>query len=183
MGLGLRKEKSYTFEDWLSWDEGVRAEIMDGALVMMAPPSQKHQEIMGEIFRQLATFLKGKSCKVFPAPFGVRLAQDEHTALEPDIVVVCDRKKLDGKVCNGAPDMVVEVSSPSTARHDRLVKYHKYLHAGVREYWIVDPDTKTVQVFLLEGGKYVVNAYGDTDVVSVSVLEDCQITLEDVFAE
>ena len=181
MGLSLKREKYYTFDEWLSWDEDVRAELVDGELVMMASPSQRHQEVLGELYFQLKSFLKGKPCKVYPAPFGVRLSNKEHTVFEPDIVVVCDKSKLGGKVFNGAPDMVVEVLSPSTARLDRLTKFHKYQQAGVREYWVVDPDTKIVQVYLLENGRYVVEAYGDSDLVPVSALEGCRITLTDVF--
>lgn len=178
-----RKKEYYTFEDWLSWEEDVRAEIIDGELIMMAPPTQQHQGILGEVYRQLANFLKGKPCKVFPAPFGVRLSENDDTALEPDIVVVCDKSKLDGKICNGAPDMVVEILSPSTSRRDKLVKFNLYLKAGVREYWIVDPDTKTVSAYILQDGEYITKAYGDEDTVDVQVLEGCQINLTDVFAE
>jgi Uma2 family endonuclease len=178
-----RKTEYYTYADWLSWDEDVRAEIVDGQLFMMAPPTQKHQEISGEIYRQIANFLKGKPCKVFPAPFGVRLNKKEDTALEPDIVVVCDKSKLDGKVCNGAPDMVIEITSPSTERTDRIVKYNKYQQAGVREYWIVDTEKNVVDVYILENGKYFRTAYEHMDTVPVHVLEGCKIDLRDVFAE
>jgi Uma2 family endonuclease len=91
--------------------------------------------------------------------------------------------KLDGKSCVGAPDMVIEVSSPSTARHDRLVKFHLYQKAGVREYWIVDTDTKTIQVCILSNGKYTIDAYADTDIAPVHVLEGCTLNLAEVFAE
>jgi len=181
MGLSLKREGYQTFNEWLSWDEGVRAELVDGEAVMMALPSQKHQEIIMELSRQLANFLKGKPFKVYPAPFRVRLSKKEHTVFEPDIVLICDKSRLGGKIFNGAPDMVVEVLSPTSARHDRLTKYQKYQHAGVREYWIVDPDIKTVHVCLLENGRYIMEAYGDTDIVPVSVLEGCEITLADVF--
>ncbi|MCL1808114.1 MAG: Uma2 family endonuclease [Oscillospiraceae bacterium] len=178
----LQKERTYTYEEWASWDESIRCELVDGELVMMSQPTQAHQEILGELFGQLWQFLKGKPCKVIPAPFGVRLSDKEESVFEPDIVVVCDPAKLDGKVCNGAPDMIIEILSPSTSRHDKFVKFHKYQKAGVREYWIVDPDSKTVSVHLLKGGEYVVNAYADTDTAPVHVLDGCNIVLGDVFA-
>lgn len=178
-----REDRRYTYADWLGWDEDVRAEIIDGALYMMAPPTQKHQEILSELHGQLWQFLKGRPCKIFPAPFGVRLSASEDTVLEPDIVVVCDHSKLDGKVCNGAPDLVLEIMSPSTARYDRMVKFQKYQQAGVPEYWIVDPDTKTGQVCILSGGLYFVTMYAETDIAPVNVLEGCRINLSDVSAE
>jgi Uma2 family endonuclease len=177
------KKDFYSYEDWLEMDEQVRVELVDGEVYLMATPEQQHQEILGEIYRQLANFLKGKPCKVFPAPFGVRLSQHEDTVFEPDIVIVCDpdHSKLNGKICDGVPDMVVEILSPSSIRHDRLVKFNRYLHAGVREYWIVDGETNSVQVNTLENGRYITAMYSDTDTVPVGVLEGCVLTLADVF--
>ena len=108
---------------------------------------------------------------------------DDDTVVQPDLVVICDRSKIDDKGCNGAPDMVIEILSPSTARHDKLVKFQLYQNAGVREYWIVDPDTKTVQAHVLESGRYFTAAYGDADTAPVYVLDGCTINLTDVFAE
>ena len=184
MSMPVEKmERYYTFEDWLSWDESVRAEIIDGELVMMAPPVQKHQGVLGELHGQLWQFLKGKPCKVFPAPFGVRLFAEKNTVTEPDIVVVCDKGKLDGKICNGAPDLVIEILSPSTARHDRIVKFRLYQQAGVPEYWIVDPDAGLLQACVLVNGEYVTRMYDENDVVPVHVLEGCEINLGDVFED
>jgi Uma2 family endonuclease len=181
MSDALKKEY-YSYEDWLEMDEQVRAELVDGELHLMDLPGQAHQEILGELLRQLANFLKGKPCKVFPAPFGVRLAKNADTVFEPDIVVVCDKTKLDSKICDGVPDMVVEVISPSSIRYDRLFKFNRYLRAGVREYWIVDGETNSVQINILENGKYMASMYGDTDTTPVGVLEGCSVTLSDVFA-
>jgi Uma2 family endonuclease len=180
--MELPKKEYYTVDEWLSWDENVRSEIIDGQLIMCAQPTVAHQRVLMEISRQLANFLKGKPCQVFPAPLGVRLRKDENTAFEPDIVVICDNSKLDGKICNGAPDLVVEILSPSTERMDRL-KFNKYLRAGVREYWIVDADEKYLTVYTLENGKYAADAYGETDAVPVGVLDGCVIDMKDVFEE
>ena len=181
----LSKEEYFTYSDYKTWDFDVRYELIDGTAYMMAPPSRKHQLIVGELFRQLANFLLDKPCEVYPAPFGVRLnaAQDDDTVLEPDIVVVCDTSKLDDKGCIGAPDMVVEIISPSTAGRDYVVKYMKYMNAGVKEYWIVDPESKTVQVHLLRDGEYKTSAYGEKDHVSVHVLGGCVIDFTRIFTE
>jgi Uma2 family endonuclease len=102
--------------------------------------------------------------------------------VQPDLLVICDKSVLDEKRCNGAPDMVIEVTSPSTSRHDRMKKLNKYLQAGVREYWIAEPEDRIVIVNTLENGKYVISAYDDTDTISVNILDGCKISLPDVFA-
>ena len=186
------EKTGYTFADCLGWDEKERAEIIGGEVLMMAPPSRIHQKISGEIFRQLANFLEGKRCEVYSAPFGVRLfekdgdrPEDVDTVVEPDITVVCDTSRLDQRGCKGAPELVMEILSPSSRRHDMLVKLNLYQRAGVREYWIVNPDDKDVQVFLLDGsGLFRVHGfYGREDIARVNVLEGCFIELCKVFAE
>ena len=182
----------YTFADCLSWEGDERIEIINGEPFMMAPPSRIHQEISGELFRQLANFLDGKKCRVYAAPFAVRLFEKDgdepeevDTMVEPDLSVVCDSEKLDKHGCKGAPDLVVEILSPSTRRHDRLVKLDLYQRAGVREYWIVDPENKAVQVFLQNGGGLLRRCedYGREDVAKVNVLEGCFVELSKVFSE
>ena len=190
--MALPAEKTrYTFADVLSWDEDERIEIIDGEAFMMATPSRIHQEISGELFRQLANFLEGKQCRVYPAPFGVRLfardgdgPEDVDTLVEPDVSVVCDPSKLDDTGCKGAPDLVMEILSPSTTRHDRFTKFNLYQRARVREYWIVDPADRSVQVFVLEDGRYTAKDFGAAgDRLRVNVLEDCIIDLSQVFPE
>ncbi|MCI8807099.1 MAG: Uma2 family endonuclease [Oscillospiraceae bacterium] len=189
MALPAEKER-YTFADCLTWREDERIEIIDGEPVMMAPPpSSEHQEISMELSAQLHAYLRGKRCKVYAAPFAVRLFEkdgdrpdDVDTMVEPDISVVCDPNKIDRHGCKGAPDMVVEILSPSTQRHDRFTKFSLYQRAGVKEYWIVDPESKAAQSFVLEDGRYSVKEYGTTgDKMRVSVLEDCVIDLSEVF--
>ncbi len=191
--MALPAERArYTFADILSWNEDEHIEIITGEAYMMATPSRIHQEITGELFRQLANFLEGKQCKVYPAPFGVRLferdgdsTEDIDTVVEPDISVICDRSKLDKRGCKGAPDMVIEVLSPSSLRHDRLVKLNLYQQAGVLEYWIVDPQNKAVQVFLRDDHDFlrICEEYGCGDVAKANVLEGCFIELSKVFSE
>ncbi len=191
MALPAEKRR-YTFADCLTWGEKEHAEIINGEVFMMAPPSRMHQEISTELVRQLANFLEGKRCKVYPAPFGVRLFEvdgdtpdDVDTMVEPDISVVCDKSKLDDHGCKGAPDMVVEVLSPSTQRHDRLVKLGLYQRAGVREYWIVNPEDRTVQVMLQDGNGILQlhEVYDRQGVARVNVLDGCFIDLWKVFSE
>ena len=191
MALPAEKER-YTFADCLTWGEDERIEIIDGEAVMMAPPTTVHQLISGEIFRQLANYLEGKKCRAIPAPFAVRLfekdgeaPEDIDTVVEPDISIVCDTSKLDKHGCKGAPDMVVEILSPSTQRHDRLVKLSLYQRAGVREYWIVNPEDQTVQVMLLDDGGVLQlhEVYDRQSVAKVNVLDGCFIELSKVFSE
>ena len=191
MPLPAEKER-YTFADCLTWEENERIEIINGKAVMMAPPSTVHQEISGELFRQIANFLEGKQCKVYLSPFGVRLfekngdaPEDVDTMVEPDITVICDRSKIDKYGCKGAPDLVVEILSPSSLRHDRLVKLGLYQRARVREYWIVDPKNKAVQVFTLnDGGDLrITEEYGRKDIAKVNVLSGCFVELSKVFPE
>ena len=187
--MPLPKEERYTLADVLTWDEQERAELIDGAAVMMAPPSRVHQEIAAALLAQLYNYLEGKRCKVYPAPFAVRLfekAGDRPEAVDtlvgPDLSVVCDMDKLDDMGCRGAPDLIIEILSPSTQRHDRLTKYNLYERAGVREYWIVDPESKTVQVSVLDGGRYRVReVYTAGDIAKVNVLDGCFIELARVF--
>lgn len=190
--MALPAEKArYTFADCLTWGEDERIELIDGEPVMMAPPSRAHQEISMELSRQIANFLEGKRCRVYAAPFAVRLfeqdgdrPEDVDTVVEPDITVVCDRNKLDTHGCKGAPDVVIEILSPSTARHDRLVKLHLYQQAGVREYWIVSPEEQTVQVFLLRDGLLLpCEVYDRFAVAKITALDGCFIELARVFPE
>lgn len=182
----FKQKERYTYADYSSWDDGNRYELIGGTAYMMSAPSVMHQSISMEFSRQLAAFLVGKPCKVFASPFDVCLSamgDDDDTVVQPDIVVVCDGSKLDSKRCNGAPDMIIEIISPSTSRHDRIVKLNRYLQAGVREYWIADPDDKAVTVHTLDNGRYIISAYEGTETVSVEVLDGCKITLTDVFTE
>ena len=179
----LPEYKRYTYADYCTWGDEERWELIDGVPYAMSAPSQAHQEAFGVLFNQLYNYLKGKHCKVFAAPFDVRLNYDtgDDTVVQPDLLVVCDKAKLDEKGCNGAPDMVIEILSPSTARHDRFVKFRLYQKYGVREYWIVDPETKTVQAHVLDEGRFYTTIYADTDDIQVHVLEGCTINLVGVF--
>ena len=178
------EDKRYTYADYESWDDDIRYELIDGIAYMMAAPTAAHQSILGELYRQLANYLKGKSCKVFLAPFDVCLSglgDEDDTVVQPDVLVICEVSRLDKKRCNGAPDMVIEILSPSTSKRDLFIKLKKYQNAGVREYWIVDPDSKSVNVHILENGHYVITSFEENEAIKVYILDDCVITLTDVF--
>ena len=179
------KEQRYTYADYYSWDDGGRWELINGVVYAMSPaPTSGHQAVSSNLHGQLYNFLKGKPSKVFSAPFDVRLngfGDNDEDIVQPDLVVVCDRSKLDDKGCNGAPDMVIEILSPSTASKDRVLKFNLYQRAGVREYWIVDPESKTLSAHVLTDGRYMTGAYGEAEGAPVHVLEGCVIDLSDVF--
>jgi len=191
--MGVPAENTrYSFANLLAWEEDGQMELLSGQVVMMAPPLRGHQEVSGELFRQLANFLEGKRCRVYAAPFAVRLfeaegdaPEDVDTVVEPDITVVCDTGKLDKYGCKGAPELVIEVLSPSTRRHDRLVKLDLYQRAGVAEYWLVDPENQSVQVLLLGKEGYLLphEDYGRRDIAKGNAPEGCFIELEKVFPE
>ena len=189
--MPLPQETRYTLADALTWDEQDHIELIDGYPVMMAPPTRAHQKAVFELGRQLGNYLEGKKCEAYSAPFAVRLferdgasPEDVDTMVDPDITVVCDPSKLDDIGCKGAPDLVMEILSPSIQRHDRLTKFNLYQRAGVREYWIIDTSSKSVQVFVLEDGHYTAKDFGTAgDKLKVNVLEDCTIDLAKVFPE
>ena len=183
-------EKQYTYGDLMEWDDGVRYELYDGVPVAMASPSDVHQLALMEIGRQIGNFLAGKPCKVYPSPFDVRLFDTDDdppeaskNVVQPDLMVVCDQSKVDKHGVHGAPDLVIEILSSSTRSNDRLRKFHLYERAGVREYWLVDPDKKQVQVYTLEEGRYsACDVYLAGSTLPATVLEGCNVDLSTVFA-
>ena len=144
-----------TSDDYWSLPDGVRAELIDGELWDLASPSRKHQEIVSALTVRLSNFIESHQgrCKVYPAPFAVNLFADDTTYVEPDVSVVCDRDKLSDRGCEGAPDIVVEVVSPSNPEMDYISKLHLYDTAGVREYWICDPERERTTVYRFEDGR------------------------------
>jgi len=177
--------KLYTYSDYLHWDDDKRRELIDGVPYLMSAPNRMHQEISRNLLGQFIPILKGKKCKVYHAPFDVRLNADtlDNTVVQPDLLIVCDKAKLDDAGCKGAPDMVVEILSPSTSRYDRILKFKTYLKSGIREYWIIDPDTNTLAVHILKDDNYIIRPYAAEDTVPVHILEGCAINLSEVFEE
>jgi len=191
MGLALKKE-IYTYSDYLRYTEDDRFELIAGEVYDMSPaPSRRHQEVSGELFKQIAVFLTGKPCRVYSAPFDVRLSEadeaDEETStvVQPDIAVICDHKKLDDKGCKGAPDFIAEIISPYSASKDNITKAALYEKHGVREYWIVHPiDNILVIRRLGEHGKYSsADFYEGKGTLALAVLPDLEIDLDALFAD
>jgi len=174
----------YTYADYAAWDDDFRCELIDGVVYDMSAPSIAHQEVSIEITTQLRTYLRGKKCRVFAAPFDVRLnpnANDD-IVVQPDISVVCDEKKLEnGKHCIGAPDFIIEILSPSTSRKDKVLKSKRYFDAGVREYWIIDPEDMTTTVLMREEDNYTYLSYEGDAEIPVSIFDDCTIDMKLVF--
>ena len=186
-----RREEQYTYGDYRTWPDDKRWELIDGVAYAMSPaPGLTHQTVCAELVAQFVTHLRGKSCRAFPAPFDVRLPRGDEaddaidTVVQPDIVVVCDRNKLDEKGCRGAPDLVVEILSLQTAHQDLNEKFRLYERVDVTEYWIVHPHERTVMVFRREGEEFGRAAmYAGEDVVAVPLLGELVIDLKQAFSE
>jgi len=188
----LDLSKTYTYADYLQWKFEERIELIKGKIFKMSPaPSSFHQEIAVEITRVFANYLKGKMCKVYSAPFDVRLTrkslmnEDVITVVQPDICVVCDRRKIDKAGCIGAPDIVVEILSPGNNKTELQHKYDVYEENGVQEYWIVSPQDKTFFKYILnQDGVYVPSKLLTTgSEVTTPVLPGFIMSLEEVFKD
>ena len=173
-----RKEELYTTDDIYALPDGERAELIDGKIYYMAPPSTTHQRLVSELHYQIKSYIKNNhgDCEVFPAPFAVFLNENNHNYVEPDISVICDPNKLTDKGCNGAPDWVIEVVSPGSKSMDYFTKLFKYKTAGVREYWIVDPTNDLVMVYQFE--QETMEQYSFGEEVAVGIYEECLIRVE-----
>ncbi|HHY26515.1 MAG TPA: Uma2 family endonuclease [Desulfitobacterium dehalogenans] len=182
--------RKYTYADYLTWPDEERWEIIDGIPCMMTAPSWQHQAIGMQLATQFNNYLAGKPCRVFGAPFDLRLPvnqddKDEDTVnvVQPDITVICDKSKLKGSGYFGTPKLIIEISSPSTGKMDKVLKFGLYEKAGVSEYWIVEPVDKTVAVFTLqEDGRYGrPQMYSEEDSITVNSFPDLMVDLQQVF--
>jgi Uma2 family endonuclease len=174
----------YTADDYWTLPEGKRAELIDGELWDLASPSRVHQEIVSRLTTRLTNHIDARkgSCKVYPAPFAVNLFADDTTFVEPDMSVICDRSKLSDRGCEGAPDFIVEVTSPSNPNMDYISKLSLYRDAGVREYWICDPQRERTRVFVFDpGSTYQALPFGET--VSSTVLPGFTISFAQIVAD
>jgi len=170
MGLTQRDAERHTYADYLAWPDDLRFELIDGVAYLMTPaPSRPHQEIVGQIYRQAANALEGKPCRAYVAPFDVRLPkageadEETDTVVQPDVLVVCDRSKLDERGMRGAPDWVCEVLSPATASHDQTLKLAAYERAGVPEVWFIHPTDRLFTIYRLEAAA----RYGRPDILEL----------------
>jgi Uma2 family endonuclease len=185
-----QENRKYTYREYLAWPEEERWELIDGIPYLQAAPGWQHQAISLELSRQFGNYLMNKSCLVFNAPFDVRIPDgnemDEETGnvFQPDIVVVCNKEGLKGTGYFGTPSLIIEITSPSTIKRDKVLKFNKYEKAGVKEYWIVEPEGKFISVFTLqENNRYGrPETYTEEDQVRVSIFPDLMIELGPVFA-
>jgi len=181
MSSSLSQQSITTLEEYEKLPEDVRAEVFEGQIQYMASPSQIHQTILLELSSTLNTYVKGKKgdCKVFPAPFDVKLNDKPLTVLQPDIMIICDQDKLDGKRCNGAPDFIIEIVSPGNSSDDYIKKLYYYKNYGVREYWIVDPNRRSVTVNYFEGD-IVSIPYTFNSTIKVNIYNDLYIDFKEI---
>jgi len=183
----------FSYKDYLSWEsENERWELINGVAYDMSPaPTRKHQDIFRNLFKEFVVYLEDKDCTVYAAPFDVRLpdgfqTDDEiKTVVQPDISVFCDENKLDDKGAIGAPDLIIEILSPSTAAKDLKEKFFLYERVKVKEYWIIDPSNETLTVYTLgKDEKYPRGViYAGEDKVKVGIFEDLEIKMKDVFKD
>lgn len=185
-----KRKETYTYGDYLQWTNEERWEIINGVPYLMSPaPSSEHQRISREIGRQFANYLLGKNCESFSAPFDVRLPQEDENeeeitnVVQPDLVVICDRSKIDQRGCKGIPDMIIEILSYSTAKKDLNEKFNLYERSGVKEYWVVFTGEKAVEVYQLsEDMRYErTGTYQSKDRIKVGILPELEIDLSLVF--
>ncbi len=186
-----QENKSYTYEDYLIWPEDERWELIDGIPYMQAAPSWQHQAITFELGRQFGNYLVGKSCRAFTAPFDLILPEDDleegksKNVLQPDLLIVCNKSGLKGTGYFGVPDLIIEVCSPSTIRNDKVLKFNRYEKAGVKEYWIIEPEGKFISIFTLQDN----NRYGrpeiytEVDKVNVGIFETLVVDLKLVLGQ
>jgi Uma2 family endonuclease len=184
------KEGHFMYGHYLKWPEDERWELIDGVAYNMTPaPSRIHQEILVALLNKFYNFLEDKDCRVYVAPFDVRLPEADEkeeeirSVVQPDLVVVCNLKKLDDRGCLGPPDLIVEITSPSTASKDLKEKFNLYERMAVKEYWIISPTDQTVLVFTLDSqGKYGrPGVFSTEDLIQVGILEGLSIKLKDLF--
>ena len=193
MPLARNNNEHWTYADYLILPDDERWEIIDGVPYAMSPArGTLHQRISRTLSLQIGNFLHGKPCELFVAPYDVRLSErtgltDEkvETVVQPDLLVVCDKARIDERGCNGAPDLIIEITSPSTGCKDLTVKFDLYQRYGVKEYWIIHPEEQTVMVFRLqENKKYgVPERFGRAAHIAVPLLGDLLVDLADLFAE
>jgi Uma2 family endonuclease len=167
------QQEIITLEQYEALQEDVRIEVFDGAVYNMSSPSRIHQALLTELLVTFSNYIKSKggNCSLFPAPFDVKLSDNPLTIVQPDLLIVCDKDKLDDNRCNGAPDFIIEIVSPGNPSDDYIRKLYYYKNAGVREYWIVDPRRKTVTVNYFEGNMLSVQ-YSFDSTIKVNIYDD-----------
>lgn len=192
IGMAYKNQEVMTFKKYSTWDEQKRCEVLDGKIINMAPsPLPEHQEISMQLSIEIGSYLRDRNCSVFAAPIDVYLFEDSNENwidenvrnwLIPDLIIVCDPNKIKRSKIVGAPDLVVEIISPSTAKIDRLDKRLAYQRAGVKEYWIVDPANQIIEVYLLKNHSLELhNVYSRENSITVQILENLTLDLSIIF--
>lgn len=179
--MSLPKERTYTSEDYWNLPEGERAELIDGKLYAMAPPSFTHQRLIAQLVKTIGNYIDSQNgqCEIIPAPFAVNLDANDEDWVEPDISVICDKSKLTDRGCSGAPDFIIEIVSPSSQKHDYAVKNALYSQAGVREYWIVDPAKERTTIYWYEEDAAPI-IVPFTQSIQVGIYKDLNITVSEL---
>lgn len=179
----LRNEVMYTTDDIYALPEGERAELIDGRIYGMTPPSRTHQRILMELSTMINHYIKANhgACEVYSAPFAVFLNENNMNYVEPDLSVICDKRKLTEKGCKGAPDWIIEIVSPTSRQMDYYRKLFKYRAAGVREYWVIDSDRQIITVYDFEHDN--MDEYSFSDKVKVRIYEDFEIDFTEIKIE
>ena len=174
----LKQEKLHTIEDIYALPDGERAELIDGKIYYMAPPNTKHQRLVHLLDREIGNYIQKNhgECEVFPAPFAVFLNEGDRNSVEPDLSVICSKDKITDRGCEGSPDWIVEIVSQSSRQMDYYKKLFKYRTAGVREYWVVDPEKELVTVYSFE--KDSMNEYSFGSEIPAGIYEGFSIKIQ-----
>jgi Uma2 family endonuclease len=185
----LVEKEHFTYGDYKEWElaEGERYELINGTAYAMSAPTMYHQAILTALTAKFYNFFEGKPCKVYTSPIDVRLFYEEDesddTVVQPDLTVICDEKKRGPESCRGAPDLAVEILLPSNTAIEMARKFDLYRAAGVREYWVVSTEPKTLVTYCFHQGEIITHAFGHADIAKAGIFPDLEIPLEPVFAE
>ncbi len=181
MGSPARDDATYSWDDYQSWDDGERRELIGGEIYVMTPaPVPRHQRIASRLTRFLDEYFEGRTCDLYAAPIDVKLS--DFDVVQPDLVVICDEERIKPTHIDGAPTLVIEILSPSTAVYDRTKKLELYAHSGVREVWLVTPYPSTIEVYLLDGATYrLMQTVSTVDKLKSPSFPDLRIDLKRVF--
>ena len=185
----LDRKATYSYADYLTWRLEDMVELIKGKVFLTSPaPAERHQKISTRLTIEIGLQLKGQLCNLYAATFDVRLIKtsskdsDIYTVVQPDLCVICDESKIDEKGCIGAPDWIIEILSPASSKKDLNEKYNLYEENGVREYWVVFPDSNVINQYVLLNGKYdFINTFGRYDVLTPAIFSSLKVELKEIF--
>ncbi len=183
----LNLDKEYTYLDYMSWKFSERVELIKGKIFKMSPgPNNNHQRVITNVGTEMLSLFKKQPCNVFLAPFDVRLytpnQKKNYTVVQPDLCIICNEDLLDKQGCNGSPDLVVEILSPTNTKHDLKTKFELYEECGIKEYWIIDIENRIVLIYVLQNGKYIGLKPFTLDMETQSILfPKLKVAVNDIF--